>query len=723
VTILKRIMAFLHKLQSSEHRLGLGFGIGVALLAAPLHADPLTLWNPPGLPSPAAPLEAAPWPPSEPAAREAWAEIAMFEDTRATDLTRLAGFLQASPDPLVRWRVCRAYARLQDSTTVTGLLDALVRDADPRVRREAAFALGQIGPPARGAVIALGHAAREEADLATRARAIEALGKIRDRRGTGAVVAHLTNTEAELSREAAIACWRLNDSTAVTALCEAARGPDPWTRAFVAYALERAPMPQFGLTALMKLATDSVVVVRAYAARALGRQRTKDALGPLVALCGDPDPRVRISAVRSLGTLADSTALPQALAALGDGDPHVRETAAGALSGLGSRDALPGLRRALGDSDGGVRLAAVQALAALAPETAWTDLAPLGADSERWVRAGVFAALGRVEGEAARQTVRKVAAGLRPIGGGASAEERAGAFSGLAASPVAAAAARAEILSGLTDAQWLTAAAACEAAGASRDSTLVPALTALLRHNPDPREVDVPLGVLGALTAMGKAAAAGPGVPDFRVALDSVLADPDARVRAAADAAYAAVFGDTAAAAARRAHPAPAWKAAALAPYRQALAAYDSTGAVGSVRGATLVTARGTIEWFFMPREAPETVRNFVTLAERGYFDGQRLHRVVPYFVIQDGDPTATGAGGPGYAIRCEYNRLRYDTGAVGMALSGKDTGGSQWFVTHGPQPHLDGRYTIFAHVVRGQDVVDALRRGDRIEQVTIQRR
>ena len=154
-----------------------------------------------------------------------------------------------------------------------------------------------------------------------------------------------------------------------------------------------------------------------------------------------------------------------------------------------------------------------------------------------------------------------------------------------------------------------------------------------------------------------------------------------------------------------------------------ALAAADSLGTIGRITGATLKTARGEIEWAFLTREAPETVRNFATLADRGYFDGLLFHRVVPYFVAQDGDPTATGAGGPGYAIRCEYNRQRYDTGAVGMALSGKDTGGSQWFVTHGPQPHLDGRYTIFAHVVRGQDVVDRLRRGDRIEKVTIHRR
>ena len=113
-------------------------------------------------------------------------------------------------------------------------------------------------------------------------------------------------------------------------------------------------------------------------------------------------------------------------------------------------------------------------------------------------------------------------------------------------------------------------------------------------------------------------------------------------------------------------------------------------------------------------------MKNFIRLARRGYFDSSRVHRVVPNFVIQDGDPTGTGSGGPGYTIRCEYNRLRYDAGMVGMALSGKDTGGSQWFITHSPQPHLNGRYTIFAHVTTGMDVVSRVVQGDRVLKVDI---
>ena len=102
------------------------------------------------------------------------------------------------------------------------------------------------------------------------------------------------------------------------------------------------------------------------------------------------------------------------------------------------------------------------------------------------------------------------------------------------------------------------------------------------------------------------------------------------------------------------------------------------------------------------------------------FFDGVAIHRVVPNFVLQDGDPTGTGNGGPGYEIRDELNPLEYRRGTVGMALSGPDTGGSQWFVTHSPQPHLNALYTAFGQVVSGQDVVERIEQGDRIVRVTV---
>jgi cyclophilin family peptidyl-prolyl cis-trans isomerase len=115
---------------------------------------------------------------------------------------------------------------------------------------------------------------------------------------------------------------------------------------------------------------------------------------------------------------------------------------------------------------------------------------------------------------------------------------------------------------------------------------------------------------------------------------------------------------------------------------------------------------------------APLTVNALLELVDRGYFNGHRWHRVVPDFVIQDGDPRGDGWGGPGFALRDEINRQRYARGTVGMALSGRDTGGSQFFVTLAPQPHLDGSYTVFGTVTEGMDALSTTTQSDRIRTV-----
>ncbi|MGI8917876.1 MAG: peptidylprolyl isomerase [Pyrinomonadaceae bacterium] len=138
---------------------------------------------------------------------------------------------------------------------------------------------------------------------------------------------------------------------------------------------------------------------------------------------------------------------------------------------------------------------------------------------------------------------------------------------------------------------------------------------------------------------------------------------------------------------------------------------------------AVVNTTKGRFTIELLPAEAPLNVDNFVQLAKRGYFNRIMFHRVVPNFVIQGGDPRGDGNGGPGYQIRCEINEVPYRRGAVGMALSGKDTGGSQWFVTHAPQPHLDGGYTVFGNVISGMEVVDRIVRGDVINSIVISER
>jgi cyclophilin family peptidyl-prolyl cis-trans isomerase len=135
---------------------------------------------------------------------------------------------------------------------------------------------------------------------------------------------------------------------------------------------------------------------------------------------------------------------------------------------------------------------------------------------------------------------------------------------------------------------------------------------------------------------------------------------------------------------------------------------------------AVVNTDKGAFTIELLPDDAPLNVDNFVQLAQSGYFNNITFHRVVPNFVVQGGDPRGDGNGGPGYQIRCEINEVPYERGAVGMALSGKDTGGSQWFVTHSPQPHLDGGYTVFGRVVAGMEVIDRIARGDRIRTISV---
>ena len=137
---------------------------------------------------------------------------------------------------------------------------------------------------------------------------------------------------------------------------------------------------------------------------------------------------------------------------------------------------------------------------------------------------------------------------------------------------------------------------------------------------------------------------------------------------------------------------------------------------------ATIETSKGTMVLDLHAAEAPVTVNNFVFLARQGYYDGVTFHRVISNFMIQGGDPTGTGRGGPGYKFQDEFNGNphRHGTGTLSMANAGPGTNGSQFFITHAPQPHLDGKHTVFGQIASGMDVVNAIRQGDKMVKVTI---
>lgn len=148
----------------------------------------------------------------------------------------------------------------------------------------------------------------------------------------------------------------------------------------------------------------------------------------------------------------------------------------------------------------------------------------------------------------------------------------------------------------------------------------------------------------------------------------------------------------------------------------------ESAPANGGIE-AVMKTTKGDIRITLFPAEAPLTVSNFVNLAQRGYYDGLKFHRVIADFMIQGGDPTGTGRGGPGYNFADEFNpSRRHDSaGVLSMANAGPGTNGSQFFITHGPTPHLDDRHSVFGKVSSGQDVVDAIAQGDVMTSVSIE--
>jgi cyclophilin family peptidyl-prolyl cis-trans isomerase len=138
----------------------------------------------------------------------------------------------------------------------------------------------------------------------------------------------------------------------------------------------------------------------------------------------------------------------------------------------------------------------------------------------------------------------------------------------------------------------------------------------------------------------------------------------------------------------------------------------------------TIQTNKGNIVLELAEDDAPNTVANFISLAEKGYYDGLLFHRVIANFMIQGGDPKGTGSGGPGYVIADEFSpKLHHTRGVISMANAGPNTGGSQFFITHVATPHLDGKHAVFGKVTSGMEVVDAIQQGDKMIKVAVDRK
>ncbi|MFL5385609.1 MAG: peptidylprolyl isomerase [Longimicrobiaceae bacterium] len=620
----------------------------------------------------------------------------------------------------LRRRTMLAAGRIGDKHA-TPLLAGRLADQDTAVAASAAFALGLLRDTT--AVPALAAQLRADA-VAARSTVIGeaalALAKMPTAAGKQAVTHFVA--EAPLNAagnrravgQALLAIWRFPRPMNTAAVARWLPLMDQELAWRAAYALSRRPDPA-GTAALMRQVRDGGELVQSFAMRALtaaladsaGIPRA-EALAALLQGTRSPSHAVSVNAARSLATYDAPESISRLLELLNGGDAYLAVTAAESFARLGAKapGAAAPLRAVALDRAQPIFLRTT-ALASLAEvdEGAAANVADLFAREAEWreraAAARVYARAAGKPGYAGSPLRARLEAATRDADGRVATAALEGA---VGAAGDSAARIRPLLEAGLRNPDFYARVNAISGLGAIADPADAPALLdAYARAQRDSMNDDA----LATVDALGALARKDPSIGKAFFARFPRSGDYLVRQHAAA------AFGDSVSA--------PAWGQPL-----PILAGHEVEWYKGLVRGAQarprpharIVTQQGTIELELFADDAPLTVENFLSLARRGWFDGQDWPRVVPNFVIQGGDPRGDTNGGPGYSIRDEINRHPYLAGTLGMALSGPDTGGSQWFVTHSPQPHLDGTYTVFGRVVRGMEAAGRVLPGDRIIRV-----
>ena len=624
-----------------------------------------------------------------------------------SDLIRLVNDEEAR----TRRRAALALGRVGLPEAVPALQKAL-GDAEFEVRQMAAFALGLIGDAsARPALLN----ALKDSEAIVQGRAAEALGAIGDRSDAPAIAAMVKTgiqggalnavaaddlafplaPPVEAVRLGLYALVRLGSYDAIASCVVNPNGAAVSAWWPIAYALGRAGDARAAPTLTTLLQTPGRFTA-AFAARGLGTLKAQNAAPALRDIVDkrQRDPAIVIEAIRALSAMRDlpSTPVFEKIVAGTATDSILRLEAANALAAQHDPESLDFIIDLMSDPAPGIRGAAIRALAAIDSETFLTTLSGLDPDRDWTVRTSLADALAMLPGEQGQarlvsmlqdRDLRVIPAVLRALVAAKAPEAERILVNQLKADDFVV---RQTAASGLASLKATAAASALAEAyrATNGDSTYV-----------------ARAAILNALNTIDPAAA--------RPLLQAALQDRDWAVRIRA----AMLLGDQGGA-----DTATAIRPAPVRPMddatRQSLVAPQFSP------HAFIQTDRGAIEIELAISDAPLTVANFIELARKGFFNGVAIHRVVPDFVVQDGDPRGDGEGGPGYTIRDELNELPYLRGTVGMALDWKDTGGSQFFITHSPQPHLDARYTAFGRVVNGIEVVDRIQPWDVIRSVQI---
>ncbi len=640
------------------------------------------------------------------------ARLLALSDARQFDDVLLRQALQ-SDNFNVRFQAVLAAGRIGDPQAVE-LLVPLLRDSSTAVQTAAAFALGVLADaravePLLGIVRSTAPAAQGSREM----EAVTALAKIGGEEGAQAIRLVLEGAPPGQSvppivMSGLLEAWRLGARAPTQLLLNYADHPDETVRGRALYSLARL-RSVVAQQVLLRALGDPSAEVRAVAARGLSAalaDSSRIGRGPVAArlrpLVNDDHAGVRINALRALASFrGDSTLAPAAIAALSDANTGVVAQAETTLGALGGSAAVEALRRLSGSATFGLRRQAIIGLAEADSAAGNAAATPLAGDPDwhwRVVAAQAFTATryrARLEALLADPDGRVVAQALQGL-------------ARVVADSDAALIGRARTLVEHADPAVRSVAADLLARRPVPED--VDRLVAAYRRAETDPFNDARLSAVGALAAIAAGSAGG----RLRV-VNELLALPlpdDYLVRRFAveklpEAAEAWATGT------------PIATGRSDADYRDVVRRYLLPALLSQPNPHVAIeTDRGTLTIELLPAQAPLTVAAFLALVDRRYFDGQRWHRVVPNFVVQAGDPRGDGWGGPGTVLRDELNLERYTGGVMGMALSGPDTGGSQFFITQSTQPHLDGTYTVFGRLRSDARLLQQIALGDRIRSI-----
>lgn len=623
------------------------------------------------------------------------ARLLAMRDTRTFDSALVDSSL-ASRSTFVRSMATLSIGQVH-ATSAASRLRTLLTDSDTSVSATAAYALGLLRDSASNA--ALASVLRSQSPAAT--EAAWALGEI----GASARLAIEDGlSDATLSgtaRSALLLASAKLRPVPVSRVVPHLSASSERVRWAAAYAIGRTASPG-GVRALFGGVADVSADVRMMVASGLAKRAAGDSLADtarsaLRRLASDRDARVRVNAYRALASYGE---LDRAVivGGLKDRDANVRVAIAQAIATVLDSTRAPWIAVWSADTGFAYRSAV---LASAARKGVALDSNDTWLRSPNWRARLASLAAGAASADA---TVRSRRA--RALLADQNAQVRAMALSVLLGDTLNAdrEALRRAALSDTAAAVRLAISESLDRMPASEATSLA---VRLYRAALADRENDARLSALRAIAATWKRDSS--SIPDSVRALVRDLPRPSDPLERSSVATLSLVNWGSA-----HGEPQPP------AFYEGVVRSVIMPSLAGRPPRAVFRTERGSMTVQLLGAAAPLTVQNFVTLVRRGYYSGTAFHRVVPNFVAQDGDPTGTGEGGPGYAIRDEFNRVRYTRGTVGMALSGPDTGGSQYFFCHSAQPHLDGHYTVFAQLVDGAAVLDRIVQGDRILSITV---